>query len=134
MSDKTVPQSPSTECPRFLNMGRHIVNVNHIVDVERIPAAPPTTRLDPDARQDRTVPAQPVRVKVTLTALELESIDYYGEGPGRAAASASQTITVRGADAERLWAWLERRAVIPTTDVEAAIVAGLSVEEELARR
>lgn len=94
----------------FLNLGNRIVNAEQVVVVEWLKAEPAKTRWDPDARQDRTVPAQPVRVVLTLTSVELESIDYYGEGPGRAAASASQTITVRGSLAEKVWLWFQNRA------------------------
>ena len=96
----------------YLHLGKHIVNADHIVDVEHIAATPELTQWDPEMRHDRLVKAEPVKVRLTLTAVELESIDYYGEGPGRAAASASQTITLRGALAEKLWAWFENRADI----------------------
>lgn len=100
----------------FIRIGQHIVNLDHIVDATRFEAEPAKTKWDYDARADRTVAAKPVRVVLTLTALELESIDDYGDGPGRAAASQSQTITIKGDQAEVLWQWLSSRAI--NLDVE----------------
>lgn len=94
----------------YLNLGNRIINAEQVVDVEWIPAEPAKTKWDPDARANRGIPAQPVRVRLTLTSVELEALDDYGEGPGRSAASASQTITVRGPLAEKVWLWFQNRA------------------------
>lgn len=88
----------------FLHLGKRIVNVDHIVLVERVAAKKTGNSI------------HPAGVEVTLTAVELEPLDDYGEGPGRSAASVSQGFQVYGEQADKLWAWFALRA--DTMDLE----------------
>lgn len=96
--------------PAFIHIGsKHIVNLGQIVSVKR---------LEPEAAHESyngggkyTVPAKPFRVEVTLTSVELESLEQ-GETT-LAAASESQTITVSGDTAEKVWNYFSSTAIIP---------------------
>jgi hypothetical protein len=108
----------------FLNLGKYIVNADHIVSARTLKPEPEREQYDVYSHAKVTVKAKPFRVELTLTSVEK---DCYAVGEDLlSAASASQTITVSGELAEHLWGWLEDRAdpVIMSTLRTTPAVAG----------
>lgn len=92
----------------FLHLGKTIVNTDHVVSIKKLKPEAARTYYDPDARADLTIQAKPVRVELTLTALEVHTVDI--SESTSIAASQSQTITVSGDLAEYVWEHFMRMA------------------------
>ncbi len=92
----------------FLHLGKHIVNADHIVSARLLKPEPEREQYDVYVHGKTTVKARPLRCELTLTSVEKDCYEI-GES-SLAAASVSQTITVSGDLAEKVWAWLTFRS------------------------
>ena len=97
-----------------LNIGKRIIDDDHVVDIEYLDAEPEHRHDDgfwDGGRHYSTIPAKPAGVCLTLTSLVAQDMSQDSSaGFSAAACSISQTITIRGGVAERVWRWFAIRA------------------------
>lgn len=98
---------------QLLYLGDCIVNLAHVVKADFTPPTPGgEERYDEDSGQTYTTRPHKAALKLTLSAVELEThIDDFSSGYHVAAASESQVKVVYGEVAERAWAYLCQQAV-----------------------